>query len=119
GGRSGEGAAGGLITGAASAAALLFGLTGDGAVRAITDQPAEFASLVAIVLVLQLATVQVYGRGAMSFAGAGLLAAGFAFGAGAAMLVAVLAAGAYLVRRRGKLHRAVLRACQPALTSGA
>jgi hypothetical protein len=118
-GRHPESAVAGLIAVAASAAGLLLGLTGGGAIRAITDRPGEFASLVAIVLLLQVANVQVYGRGAMSFAGAGLLAVGFAFGIGAAMLVAVLAAGANLVRRHGKLHRALFDAAQLALAAAA
>jgi putative nucleotidyltransferase with HDIG domain len=108
-----------LITLVASAASVTLALTAVDAVHAIGRHPAAAASFLAVTIALQLATVQVYGRGAMSFSGAGLLAVGFSFGPGTAIFVAITTAVVNLLRRRGKLHRAIFDAAQLALASAA
>jgi putative nucleotidyltransferase with HDIG domain len=90
------------------------------------EQPAALAAFVVLTLALQVVSIEVYGRGATSFASVGLLAVGFTFGAGPAMATAALMGLTNLVARRGRLNRGVfdaaqfmLAACAGALVYGA
>jgi putative nucleotidyltransferase with HDIG domain len=108
-----------LITVVASlASSALVGLFG-GAWHSVSDHPIAFLSFSAVTLVLQLAAVEVYGRGAVSFSSTGLLALGFTLGPGAAMVTAIAAALSRLVHARGKLHRGIYDAAGLALSAAA
>src|SRR6185436_14232973 len=98
------------ITLVASATSVIFALSG--LPHAVSGHYGTVALFVAVTLVLQLGTVSVYRRGAIGFAGVGLLATGFAFGVGVAMTAAIATAVLNLVRRRGKVHRAIFDAGQ-------
>jgi putative nucleotidyltransferase with HDIG domain len=108
-----------LISLVASAATAFLVLSVNGIWDTASAQPTEFVTFAALTLGLQLVSVEVYGRGAISFAGTGLLAVGFAFGPGCAMGVAALMGIANLVARRGRLNRGVFDASQLALSVGA
>jgi hypothetical protein len=75
-----------------------------------TDDPGGFVAFCLLAIGLTFTSVEIYGRGAVSFAGCGLLATGFALGAGPALLCAILVAGINLIRRRGMLYRATFDA---------
>jgi len=74
------------------------------------EQPVAFVSFGLLTVGLTFTSVEIYGRGAISFAGCALLATGFALGAGPALLFAIMVAAINLARRRGKLYRAVFDA---------
>lgn len=105
-----------LVASAATAGILLAGT--DSWARAL-DQPVAFATFLVLTLGLQLVAVEVYGRGAVSFVGTGMLAMGFAFGIGPAMATGVAMGFANAVARRGKVNRAVFDSAQWALAAGA
>src|SRR5919204_6281751 len=86
---------------------------------ALSGHSVEFAVLLGVTLVLQTSSIRVPGRGSLSASSIGILACAFALGAGAAMVIAVAAALAQWVRRRGLLHRAVFDAANFALSAGA
>src|SRR5262249_25657011 len=94
-----------LITLVASATSVIVALSGIH--HAVSGRYGTVALFFAVTLVLQLGTVSVYNRGAIGFAGVGLLATGFVFGVGVAMAAAIATAAFNLVRRRGKVHRAI------------
>jgi putative nucleotidyltransferase with HDIG domain len=79
---------------------------------AAREEPAALAAFVVLTMLLQLVSIEVYGRGATSFASVGLLAVGFTFGAGPAMATAALMGMTNLVARRGRLNRGVFDAAQ-------
>jgi putative nucleotidyltransferase with HDIG domain len=106
-----------LITLVASATSVIVALSG--LPHAVAGHYGTVALFIAVTLVLQLGTVSVYNRGAMGFAGVGLLATGFAFGVGVAMTAALATAALNLVRRRGKVHKAIFDGGQLALASAA
>jgi hypothetical protein len=106
-----------LITATASAAsAMAVALTGywSGA----TSHPLELLTFFSVAIALQFVAVEIYGRGAISFGGTGLLALGFAVGPAAAMAGAIVAAAVRFAVSRGRLYRAVFDAAQLALASG-
>lgn len=107
-----------LITLVASAATAGLVLAAHGTWDAVAHRPGATASLVAVSLALQLVSVEVYGKGAVSFAGTGLLAIGFTVGIGPAMATGVLVAAARWLRTQGKLHRAVFDAATLSLAAG-
>ena len=72
-----------------------------------------------VTLALQLLSVPVYERGGYSYSGAGMLAIGFMFGPGWAMVIGAAMGIVNLVRRRGKLNRGIFDASQWALAAGA
>jgi hypothetical protein len=79
-------------------------------------------SLVAFALVtltLQALSVNAYGRGSISVSGIGLLAIGFVFGVGPAMVVALLAAAVHALRRRPMVHKILFNAALFVLSTGA
>ena len=108
-----------LIALVACAATGLFIARSDEAWHAAGSDPLGFAGFAAVTLVLQCVSVEIYGRGAVSFASTGLLALGFSFGARPAMLVAVAAAASRMVIGRGKVHRALFDAGSLALATAA
>jgi putative nucleotidyltransferase with HDIG domain len=108
-----------LISFVASAATAALVLTAGDFWKSATATPSHFVTFVALTLALQLVTVEVYNRGAISFAGTGLLALGFIFGPGAAMAVAAVMGVINLIARRGRLNRGVFDAAQFTLAAGA
>jgi putative nucleotidyltransferase with HDIG domain len=107
-----------LISIVACAATAALVLTAGDAVREIGERPVAFLAFVALTAVLQLVTVEVYNRGATSFASVGLLALGFMFGPGPAIGTAALMGLVVLVMRRGRLNRGVFDAAQFGLAAG-
>jgi putative nucleotidyltransferase with HDIG domain len=114
-----DGVVGALIAVVASVASVALVLSAAAAWREIIDRPWVFLAFLTVTLGLQLVTVEVYGRGTISFAGTGLLALGFAFGPGAAMAVAVLAGAVNNVRRRAQPHKGLFDGAQFTLAVGA
>jgi HD-GYP domain-containing protein (c-di-GMP phosphodiesterase class II) len=107
-----------LISIVASAATAIIVLTAAQGWRHVEARPGTFAAFLLLTACLQLVTVEVYNRGAHSFVGAGMLALGFTFGTGAAMVTAVLMAAINLFVRRGRMNRGVFDAAQWALAAG-
>jgi hypothetical protein len=87
--------------------------------RTIQTQPNRVAALLALTLLLQLLSVQVYGRGSVSVSAIGILASAFVLNTGTAMAIAVAAALAQWLRRRGQLYKAIFDAANFALSAGA
>jgi putative nucleotidyltransferase with HDIG domain len=108
-----------LISLVASAATAIMALTAMHTVHAVSGRPWTFVTFCALAVVLQLVQVEVYNRGATSFASAGILAVGFVFGVGPAMVVAASLGLVILVARRGRLNRGVFDAAQLSLAAGA
>ncbi len=105
------------IVACAAAAAQLFVIGSvDGAV---TGEAPGLLAFVGLTLLLQLLSIEVYGRGATSFASVGLLAIGFTFGVGPAMTAAALTGVVNLVARRGRINRGIFDAAQFMLSAGA
>jgi HD-GYP domain-containing protein (c-di-GMP phosphodiesterase class II) len=107
-----------LISIVASAATGMIVLTASQGWHHVTARPGAFAAFLLLTACLQLVTVEVYNRGAHSFVGAGMLALGFTFGTGAAMMTAVVMALINLLVRRGRMNRGVFDAAQWALAAG-
>ncbi len=114
-----QNAVGVLIAAVASGASVTLASTVTSGLSAIQHRPGAFAAFFGLALVLQLVDVPVYGRGSVSFSGAGYLAIGFTFGVGAGVLATVAAVAVHIGRRRAKLHRGVFDAGQLALASAA
>ena len=110
---------GGFITLVACVASVVLTQSLVGSWHAVTHRPLAFATFVILTLVLQVIVVDVYGKGAFSFAGTGQLATAIVFGIGPAMLVAALAGVVLLVRMRSPLHRGVFNAATFALSTAA
>jgi putative nucleotidyltransferase with HDIG domain len=86
--------------------------------HAVVRQPTHAVAFLLLTLALQMLSVPVYGRGSISVAAIGLLAAAFTLGVGPAMTIGFLAALVQFVRRRGVLHRAVFDAANLTLSAG-
>jgi putative nucleotidyltransferase with HDIG domain len=108
-----------LICLVASTAATIIVLTGTGSWHAVSARPWTFGTFCVLALALQLVQVEVYNRGATSFAEAGLLATGFVFTAGASMVLAAVLGLVVLVVRKGRLNRGIFDAAQFSLAAGA
>ncbi len=108
-----------LISLVASTATGVIALTAVTTWHAVVARPWTLLAFCGLTVVLQLVQVEVYGRGATSFASAGLLALGFMFTVGAAMMIAALLGFIVLVARRGRLNRGVFDAAQLSLSAGA
>src|SRR3954451_18652999 len=108
-----------LISLVASAATAIIAVTAVPTWQAVSARPWTFLVFVALALALQLVQVEVYNRGATSFASSGLLAIGFLFNPGAAMIVAAVSGFVILAARRGRLNRGVFDAAQLSLAAGA
>jgi putative nucleotidyltransferase with HDIG domain len=85
----------------------------------IQAQPQRVAALFALTLLLQLFSVQVYGRGSVSVSAIGILTSAFVLNTGTAMGIAVAAALLQWLRRRGQFYKAVFDAANFALSTGA
>lgn len=108
-----------LITLVASAATALLVLTGREVFDEVSAQPTAFATFLVLTLGLQLVSVEVYGRGAVSFVGTGMLAIGIGFGVGSAVATGILMGISNFVARRGKPNRGVFDAATLGLAAGA
>jgi HD-GYP domain-containing protein (c-di-GMP phosphodiesterase class II) len=87
--------------------------------QTVGERPQQVATLLALTLMLQLFSVQVYGRGSVSVSAIGILASAFFFNTGTAMAIALTAALVQWVRRRGQLHKAAFDAANFALSAAA
>jgi hypothetical protein len=103
----------------ASTATATLALTAVDVWHVVRTSPGQLLTFLALTLVLQLVSIEVYGRGSFSFGGVGLLALGFTFGPGSAMAAAALMGIVNLVARHGRLNRGVFDAAQFALAAGA
>lgn len=108
-----------LISGAVALASIGVALSARGLWNAMTSRPGELASFVVLSVVLALVAVPLYGRGSYDYSGAAILAAGFSFGIGAAILASVVATSVHYVRMPGKAHRALFSAATLALAGAA
>ena len=108
-----------VITLVVSAASAVFVLLADDAWQAASEQPRQLLVFAGLAVALQLAAVEIYGRGALSFSGMGILATGFALGPGAGMLAAMLVAVVNLLVQRGRLDRAAFNAANLSLSAAA
>jgi HD domain len=71
----------------------------------VSEQPQQVATLLGLTLLLQLSSVQVYGRGSVSVSAIGILASAFVLNTGTAMAIALVAALLQWLRRRGELYK--------------
>jgi putative nucleotidyltransferase with HDIG domain len=110
---------GAVITLVASAASAVFVLLADEAWRAASEHPGQLMIFAGLAVALQLAAVEIYGRGALSFSGMGILATGFALGPGPGMVAAMLVAIVNLLVQRGRLDRAAFNAANLSLSAAA
>jgi putative nucleotidyltransferase with HDIG domain len=108
-----------LISLVASTATAIIAVTAVGTWHAVSARPWTFLTFCGLTLALALVQVEVYNRGATSFASAGLLALGFMFTVGTTMVIAALLGFVVLVARRGRLNRGVFDAAQFSLSAGA
>lgn len=113
------GRVGSLIALVASAAGGAFVLTGEHAWQVATTQTQDFITFVGLAVALQFAAVEIYGRGALSFSGMGMLATGFVLGPGPAMVAAIGVAVVNLIHQRGRLERAAFNAATLSLSAAA
>ncbi len=86
-------------------------------VGAFSEQPERSVTVLALTLVLQMFALQVYGRGSVSVSAIGILTGAFLLNTGAAMSIAIIAALAQWLRRRGQLYKAVFDAANFALSA--
>ncbi len=108
-----------LITLAAVAASVLIVATLPQTIDLVRTDPAKGGIFLVLSLVLQLFSVEVYGKGSIGVSAIGLLAAAFSLGPGPAVTIAFVAACFQFVRRRGVLHRALFDAANFSLSTGA
>ena len=108
-----------LIASLAFSAGALLAVNGAGVVHALATEPLGFCGIALIVVALQIFSADVYGSGAEGSAAIGLLAGGFLFGPGAAIALAVLAAFAQWMRKRGALYKAAFDMANFALSVAA
>jgi hypothetical protein len=86
---------------------------------AVSQEPGRVATLFGLTLVLQMFSVQVYGRGSVSVSGIGILASAFLFDTGTTMVIAVLAAVAQWIRTRAEPYKLVFDVANYALSAAA
>ena len=108
-----------LITAAAMTASATLALLASQTVETIGERPLAAAYMLGLTLVLQLFSVEIYGRGSIGVSAIGLLAAGYLLGPGPAMAIAVFAAAFQWIRTKGVLHRAVFDAANFAIAAAA
>lgn len=108
-----------LITAAAMTASGVFAFLAPATGAALREQPLACISLLALTLVLQLFSIEIYGRGSIGVSALGVLASGYVLGPGPAMAIATVAAVCQWIRTRGVLHRAIFDAADLALAAAA
>jgi putative nucleotidyltransferase with HDIG domain len=108
-----------LITAAAMTASATLAVLAGPTIATIGERPLTTAYLLGLTLVLQLFSIEVYGRGSIGVSAVGLLAAGYLLGPGPAMAIAAVAAACQWIRTRGILHRAIFDAANFALAAAA
>jgi putative nucleotidyltransferase with HDIG domain len=108
-----------LIIFVASAGSAVFVALVDGIWQVAAERPDELVLFVALAVGLQLAAVEIYGRGSLSFSGMGILATGFALGPGPGMLAALCVAIVNLLVQQSRLDRAAFNAANLALSAAA
>jgi putative nucleotidyltransferase with HDIG domain len=113
------GSVGVLISVLTSLASGVLVLTASGAWTTLSHEPEKVSMFAGLTVALQLLAVQVYGRGAISVAGIGMLATGFTFGVGVAAWVAVAAAVVLAAYKRIVLHRALFNLATFSLATAA
>jgi hypothetical protein len=99
------------------AASAVLATTAEHSLRAAAAQPQACAAFLALVLFLQLFSIELYGRGSLGVSAIGMLAAGFYLGPGPAAVIAVIAAVVQWTRKRGLLHRALFDAANFSLST--
>ena len=105
-----------LITIVACAASAAFVAFGEDAWDAASQRPGTLGIFLALTVALQLTAVEMYGRGALSFSGVGMLGVGFTLGPGAGMVAGVVVALVNLVRQPGTFARTVFNAANLSLS---
>jgi diguanylate cyclase (GGDEF)-like protein len=96
-----------FIGGIALAAGAVAAYVLAGLPAAVQNDPTAFVAFLVLSIGLQLLGTSIYGRGTDAASTVGIIATGFVLGPSAAVAVALAAAGAQYVRRRGKPYRAV------------
>lgn len=104
-----------LVVGLAVIAGTALLVTLPSVADAIAEHPGRVGTLLALTLVLQTFSVQVYGRGSISVSAIGILASAFLLDTGTAMVIAVLAAATQWARTRVELYKLVFDAANYAL----
>jgi putative nucleotidyltransferase with HDIG domain len=87
--------------------------------RTVSQQPGRVATLLALTLLLQMCSVQVYGRGSVSVSAIGILTSAFLLNTGTAMGLAIAAATAQWLLRRGQVYKAAFDTANFALSAAA
>jgi putative nucleotidyltransferase with HDIG domain len=108
-----------LIAGLDLLAAAVSVVFHDGLVQAAHQDVAGLSAFVLLTVALQVLSIEMHGSGGEAVSVVGILAAGFLFGPGVAVAVAVVAAVAQWIRKRGLVHRALFDAANFALSAGA
>jgi putative nucleotidyltransferase with HDIG domain len=99
------------------AASAVLAVTAEHSFRVAIAEPQAVATFLALVLFLQLFSIELYGRGSLGVSAIGMLAAGFFLGPGPAAFIAVIAAVVQWTRKRGRLHRALFDAANFSLST--
>jgi diguanylate cyclase (GGDEF)-like protein len=107
-----------LILAISLVAGALASLTAVGAAHAVVDMPWAFGFFLCLTVGLQLMATGVYGRGTDAASAIGVVSAGIVIGPEGAIAIALVAAAAHAVRRRGRLYRAVFDLADFALSAG-
>ena len=108
-----------FVAAVAAGAAIALVASASSSTQAITERPLLFGALLAITLILQTLSIDLAGKGSIGVSAFGLIAAAISLGAAPAMAIAVVAALAQWIRRRGLLHRGLFDASNFALSAGA
>ena len=108
-----------LVVSVAIVACAAFLVAAQGLAATVSAEPLRVATLLALTLVLQMFSVQVYGRGSVSVSAIGILASAFLFDTGTTMAIAVLAAIAQSIRNRSELYKGLFDAANFTLSAGA
>jgi putative nucleotidyltransferase with HDIG domain len=108
-----------LIILVASAASALSVAVVDGVWQVGAERPGELLVFAVLAVALQLAAVEIYGRGSLSFSGMGILATGFALGVAPGMLAALLVAVFNFFVQQSRVDRAAFNAANLSLSAAA
>jgi diguanylate cyclase (GGDEF)-like protein len=103
----------------AIAAGLLVGFSLPGAAHEIARMPWPFVLFLGLTVGLQMMATGIHGRGTDAASTVGIVGAAFVLGPKAAIVVALTAAAAHAVRRRGKPYRTVFDLADFALSAAA